>query len=586
MTKYEYFDKYTQPIPLPVRKIIGREKEVNSILAALKRPEVSNVMLLGPAGSGKTSIVSELSRIDKRKYFEVNLSAMAVGDGATDGSKEMGHRMKQVIEDVIRYQRDTKDAVVLFIDEFHQLARLSGSAIDAIKPILAESGKRDIRIIAATTYDEYVEFIQSDQALDDRLQRISVVPPNKATIISILKDMVKTHVGTPVDDSVYEYIVDYSERYMPSRFQPRKSILILDSMIGWHKAFFEVPIDKKLLDKVIYENTRINANWNMNVPTIRNYLYDRIIDQSFAIESILKRLHISLANIGDDTKPQGTFLFTGSTGVGKTEMAKALATCIFGSEKALIRFDMSEYVHLDSVDLFREQLTDKVWQNPYAIILLDEIEKAHSAVRTLLLQVLDDARLSNRFGREVTFVNSYILLTTNEASEVYKSVAQYDTSTVNDGLKDYNKVIRKSLIDGGKFAPELLNRLDRFIPFKPLTEDSYRRIAKKRLGELQDVVKRKHNINVYYDDEVVRYLTKEHLDTSTDAGGGRGIKRRIDDEITAKIAYFLNTFPNEKNIAINIKGDMSADNKLDRIGTASIVVGTFAGIKKGVNDYA
>lgn len=576
--EYKYLKKYAKGIDKPIRKVVGREQEVRSILAAMLRPELSNVLLLGNAGAGKTAIISELARIDKREYFEVDLSRMVESTASSNGEKELGMRLSLLVKDVVQYERENKKEIVLFIDEFHQLVQLSPSAAESIKPILAKSGQLGIRIIAATTYDEFTEHIQKNQPLLERLQRINIQAPPREVVLDILKSIADKNKCS-VDSSIFENIYDYTERYLPSQSQPRKSILILDGMIGWHKAFNE-SFNKKLLDKVIFEATGINSNWDLEMENMKEYLMYRVLDQDFAIESIIKRLHISVADLNETSKPQGSFLFTGSTGVGKTELAKALASCLFGSENSLLRFDMSEFSNENSVEVFREQLSDRVWQKPYSVILLDEIEKAHPTVVKLLLQVLDDARISNRFGKEVTFQNAYVLITTNVASEVYSSALDYADND-DKGLESYNRVIQKALLNSPVFSPELINRVDMIIPFKPLSRESLMKIAKKRIGELRNLIARKHNIVVHFDELIINYLILENLDTSTNGGGGRSIKRRIDDEITSKLAEFLNLYPSIRNVSVMVEGKMRSTDKKERTGNARIIVGSFNGISRG-----
>lgn len=302
--------------------------------------------------------------------------------------------------------------------------------------------------------------------------------------------------------------------------------------------------------------------------------------QDLAIRMLMARLNVSLANLTDDTKPQGSFLFSGATGVGKTELAKALAFCLFGSERSMIRFDMSEYAEENMLSVFRERLTEKVWANPYSVILLDEIEKGHSSVTRLLLQVLDDARLSNRHGREVVFNNAYIILTTNVGQEAFETIAKINRDEHDEDLTEYMDVIIKALRSADGFPPELINRFDTIVPFNPLNENSRRTIAKIQLKKLYDTIYRKHGIEIHYSTDVIKYLIDENGDNKTIAGGGRGVKRLIERDITAPVASFINANPNVKHIGITTSGYARVDDKTRLRSEMRIEVGQYKSVPK------
>lgn len=574
---YPNLAKFAVQMFPPSRPIINREREIRSIKANLMRPEISNVILLGPAGTGKTSIVAEMTREDKENiYLEIDLARMGA-----DGENQMASRLKGLADEVATYQNERLvelevvkvPSLILFMDEFHQLIQLSAPAVEAIKPLLAKSGARNIRIITATTFEEYQQYVQSNEALNQRLQRINITPPNKETILLILKSLVARSMPTSyrIDPTIYEHIVDYAERYLPSQSQPRKSIFMLDAMIGWHLAFGD-RLDRKLLNKVVYESTGINANFEVDVHKITNYLNQRVINQKLAVDSVVHRLNISLADMTDDSKPQGSFLFMGPTGVGKTELAKAMAMSLFGSERSLIRFDMSEYALEDSLDLFRNQLTDRVWENPYSIILLDEVEKADRTITRLLLQVLDDARLSNRHGREVIFSNAYIIATTNVGEAAYANAANYNDK---EDLSEYMDVLLNALISTDSFPSELVNRFDALVPFNSLKEDAIRQIAKIQLQRVVEMAKKKHNVDLFYHKNVIQHLVDEKYDENTRGGGGRGMKRNVENEIITKVAKFINENPEIKALGIASEGEKRSDDKYRLESKSKIIVGQF-----------
>ena len=258
---------------------------------------------------------------------------------------------------------------------------------------------------------------------------------------------------------------------------------------------------------------------------------------------------------------------------------------------------MTEYSDASSLERFRRELTARVWERPFCIVLLDEIEKACSEVTRLLLQVLDDARLMDANNREVSFKNSYIIMTTNAGNEVYKSIAAYldddrkaqKRKMDNDGkvlrqdsttnlFSRYRKLIRTALIgneDGGgaKFPPELYNRIDEVIPFAPLNDETLQKIIERKLKELQLTARKKHGIRVIFDKNIVKYLLYEDADISTDAGGARGIVRKINTDITSEVARCINMNPDYRRyrkVCVMVEGEMMYGNKQKRISEAYI----------------
>lgn len=579
---YPSLNKYAAPVKAPVRNVLGRDVELQSLLASLSRVEVSNPILLGNAGSGKTMIVQQASIVDKNRiYLEVNVAKMAASENGEDGALQMATRIKNLFDEAEQFRKnsisdESTPELVLFIDEFHQIINLSSAATEAIKPALADSATRGIKIIAATTFDEFDQYISSNQALVERLQRINVRELGKDIVVETLKDMAREYnvANLIVDRSIYSDIYDYSNRYIPSNSQPRKSILILDAMIGWYKMY-KTKIDRQLLAKVIYENSGVNVSFNVDGREIENSLNARVISQEYAVKMIGRHLQIAIADLQDKTRPMASFLFTGPTGVGKTEMAKAMANLIFGSERELIRFDMSEYSRPESVDKFREELTSRVWRKPYSIVLIDEIEKADPSTSRLLLQVLDDAKLNDKNNREVSFANSYIIMTTNVGSEVYKNIAQYaQDDNGSGGMFDYVKVIQASLRNSQSFPTELINRIDVPISFQPLSPKTQERILNMKLNRFKDLVKEKHGVTLVIKKNVRDYLIYENLDNDTDSGGARGVVRRMNLELISSTARYINTHPLEKNIAAVIAGDLAYLDKTKRVSQAQIVVGS------------
>lgn len=574
--EYPFLRTYTSPVKQAERPIVGRDVEMDRIMAAMLRPELCNVILLAEAGAGKTALVQgTMLRDEHRYYLEVDLSHM-ISD--LSDPNQMADRLKTLFNETEQYCKKESQEIVLFIDEFHQIVQLSSAAVEVLKPLLADSGTRGIRVIAATTYEEFRKWISPNQPLVERLQRINLEAPSKKMVVQILRGMAKRY---GVDNQFYnnhlfELIYEYTNRYIPANAQPRKSILVLDSMVGWYR-YSKRKLNTKLLADVIYESEGVNVAFRVDATTIKKELDSKVFAQDFATRVIQDRLQICVADLNDTTRPMASFLFTGSSGVGKSEVTKQLAQILFNDSRRLIRFDMTEYANEDSLDLFRKELTAKVWERPYSIVLLDEIEKACAPVTRVLLQVLDDGRLSDENNREVSFINSYIIMTTNAGSEIYRTIGNYDSTDTgsNINLRKYDKLIRESIsttTGGNRFPPELLGRIDTIVPFWPLSQETQVKIVKSKLVKLCEDVRDKHNIKVAILPSVVDYIVKDNLDTDANSGGARAVVSKINSEVVTAVAAYINQYPDDDSIVVDVRGKMAFKDKNKLESDASIVV--------------
>ena len=869
--------------------------------------------------------MADLSRV----YIEIDLAKMIAN---LNDPNEMAAILKSLFDEAAEFVKNEKQELVLFMDEFHQVVQLSKAAVEALKPILADSGTRGLRVIAATTFVEFREHIMPNQPLVERLQRVNVPEPDKNTTVLILRGMAERYgvADQFYDNHVFELIYDYTNRYIPANSQPRKSIIMLDAMVGWHRAY-DKPLGKALLADIIYMSEGINVAFKADASRIKEELDRYVLAQQLASSVIEERLQICVAELNNTGKPMSSFLFTGSTGVGKalpnsveipvfdsylaggvsykrngdvkvgdwvfnrfgvpvevagvfdqgecdvyyvhladgrylpcnlnhlwgvwtsddesnrkgltvystetllnkgvpsfnstdykpeffipasqgvawpersykispyivgafvgdsilkleglflrkgnryavgkaskamglkyrdvvgkaksngfhwmvplalsdaenyedkknikdawdffdsfsnmsdatlerdrripeeymtgsydqrwelvrglfdmqgridpetsslvyrakhftlasdvskllhslgiqnelnfpgdyeiwvdpqscderrfftdrlllekaevayklprkladkrvgiryiekqdyrenmtciyvndpehlyqagnfvvthnTEMAKQLAKVLFDDDRSLLRFDMTEYALDESLDRFRTELTNRIWEKPYSIVLLDEIEKACAPVTRLLLQVLDDGRLVNANNRETSFKNCYIIITTNAGSEVYAKISQYNTSDTGDGsgIQKYMKLIRESIITtagDSKFPPELLGRVNAIVPFQPLSEATMKNIVKMNLNKLKATVKEKHNIELKIDDMVIRYLVEDNMDTQSDSGGARAVMGKLESNVTTEVARFINSHKNIRKMGVYVRGELAADNK-------------------------
>ena len=560
------------------RPLVGRKKEISQLLACMSRPELCNAILLGDAGSGKTALVQGAMEVDKdRAYLEVDLPRMLSN---LANANELAARLKSLFQEVEKFSHSENKEIVLFMDEFHQIVQLSPAAVEVLKPMLADSGTRGIRVIAATTNIEFQEFVSSNQPLVERLQRINITEPDKETVVAILRGMAKKYgvINQFPDDSMFELIYDYTNRYVPANAQPRKSILMLDSMIGWHRLTGR-PMNLKMLSDVIFDTEGVNVSFRVDATTIKQRLDAVVLSQTAATRAIEERLQICAADLNNKDRPMSSFLFAGSTGVGKTETCKQLANILFGDARSFIRMDMTEYAQEDSMNRFRTELTTAVWARPYCVILLDEVEKACGSIIRLLLQVLDDGRLMDRNNREVTFKNAYIVMTTNAGSEVFKTIAQYSVDDTGSGavLKEYNKLIREAIKSrgGNRFPPELLGRVDCLVPFQPLSEQTQMDICNKRLQSLKENVRKIHGLNLELDDKLTKFIVQDGLTTDSDSGGARSIVSLIETEITSKVAAYINAHKDTGSgatLVVQVLGQLASEDKNRLDSSARIVV--------------
>ena len=496
--------------------LVGRENEIQRVIQILGRRRKNNPMLVGDPGVGKSAIVEGIAIkiaigdippvLANKRLISLDLGSIVAG---TKYRGDFEKRLKAIINEVAQ-----NPDVILFIDEFHTIVGAGGAsgsldAANMLKPALARG---EIQCIGATTMDEFRKNVEKDGALDRRFQKIVVERTDIAQTISIahrLKTNYEKHHNVLYTDEAIEACVRMSERYITDRCLPDKAIDVMDetgSMVRLKNPDKTAQVTAEDVAAMISKMTgipsgRVAENEGTKLMKMGEKLRGRIIGQDEAIDKVVRAIQRGRAGIKDPNKPIGTFIFFGQTGVGKTQLAKSLAEYLFDSEENMIRLDMSEYMEKFNVSRligappgyvgFEEggQLSERVRRKPYCVVLLDEIEKAHPDVFNLLLQVMDEGRLTDSTGRTVSFRNTILIMTSNVGSrelDEYGSGVGFSTSKKN--VQGNRKSVLEKAVKKA-FPPEFINRVDEQIFFNPLTKEDIGHIIDIELKGLKKRVK-------------------------------------------------------------------------------------------------
>lgn len=557
--KTPYLDQYTDNLTAKVTKklddyqVYGRNKEVQSVIISLLRRTKNNPILVGEAGVGKTAIVEGLTLAILRGQVPEPLKGLTVrslelSSLMSEDDEGFIAKFKKIIEEMVA----TRGHNLLFVDEFHTIigaGSQNGQALDAgnvIKPVLARG---DIQLIGATTLDEFHEYIETDRALERRMQPVMVEEPTipqAITIIEQAKVIYEKFHGIQISSDAVHQAIRLSVRYLTDRFLPDKAFDLIDeaatiaSTEGKSKVT-EKDIAQVLKDKTGIPVTTILKGDQERLEGFKEKLMNRVKGQEDAIEAVVDAVTIAQAGLQNEKRPLASFLFLGPTGVGKTELAKAIAEALFDDEAAMIRFDMSEYKQKEDVTKLignratriKGQLTEGVKQKPYCVLLLDEIEKAHSEVMDLFLQVLDDGRLTDSSGRLISFKNTIVIMTTNIGAK--KIINKWELKGNFKDLTDRDRKQFEKSMDSelqNEFRPEFLNRIENKLIFNLLERDVIEKIAEKNLSEIADRMKRQ-NLTLSYEPSLIQYLS----DVGTDVkNGARPLERLMKRKVLAPIS--------------------------------------------------
>ena len=555
-----------------IDRLIGRTVEVDRLAQILCRRTKNNPLLVGDPGVGKTAIVEGLALkifnnevpqvLKSHVIFSLDMGTLIAG---TRYRGDFEERLKLIIKEIEKNKN-----YILFIDEIHTLVgagSTSGSSMDAsnmLKPAL-QAG--NIRCIGSTTYNEYRLFFEKDRALQRRFQKIDVPEPTIDEAYKIMYGIrskyEKFHNVKFTDDAI-KASVDLSSKYIGNKKLPDKSIDIIDEL-GSSEVLKSENQRKKILDiedieRIVSQITKIpekniSVNDRMYLKDLDKNLKRVIFGQDLAIDSLVSSIKLSRSGLRDSNRTIGNYMFSGQTGVGKTELAKQLAK-VLGIE--LIRFDMSEYMERHSVSKLIGAppgyvgfdqgglLSEKVDKNPYAVLLIDEIEKAHPDVYNILLQIMDYGKLTDQNGKKIDFRNIILIMTTNAGAEdLQKSQIGFNKSINKDGdLESINKI----------FSPEFRNRLDSIVQFNVLNKDTVKKIVEKFVIELETQLGER-DVIINLTDKASNLISKLGFDEKM---GARPLNRVIDEKIKKPLADELihGKLVNGGHVLVDAKNDI------------------------------
>lgn len=561
--QYELLNKYLYPMSPLRTPLIGQDDLLFSMESALYKKSMSNIILIGEAGQGKSALAQYFAQKNKDVLvmYEVSLATL------NGENKSLATRLKRLLDELIDFKSHApanhKD-IVLFFDEIHQLTEYSSEVVGAIKPKLARGAEYGIHIIGATTNMEYIKFIKPDPALTTRFQLINIPEYSRDTLFEILKSQLPEYKipETPNNLAMLYDILDYANLAMPADSEPRKSLDILDTMYGRIRASRHrnqpIKFDRDLLSDVIYEKSWYRINFNIDATNMFENISKRVYDQTAAVSILSDYAFASILNIQNKHRPRGSFLFVGPTGVGKTELAKTFKNVLFGTDTRIARYDMGEYSTKDSVKLFQSRLTDSALAIGTPVILLDEIEKAHPDISTLLYAVLDEAKMSDSYGREISFANHFIIMTTNigEDSLGNYSDRNFKTEDLAETIKQMEKTISEDLKNAVNFPQAFLGRISAIIPFIPLTQETLRKIAIRSLQDMQSRIELAQPIKLHLETQaLLNFILNEKADLDSSAGGARQIDKIIEQQIRNKIAKPIVLNPKLNRFHITMAGD-------------------------------
>ncbi|MFC1517076.1 ATP-dependent Clp protease ATP-binding subunit [Candidatus Margulisiibacteriota bacterium] len=560
--------------------VIGRSKELERIIQILSRRTKNNPVLTGEAGVGKTAIVEALAqhiikkdvpkKLQNKRLVNLDLGLLVAG---TKYRGEFEERVKKVMEEI----KKNKD-VVLFIDELHTIigtGSTEGSldVANMFKPALARG---ELQCIGATTLNEYRKHIEGDAALERRFQSVMVDPPSLEETVKILmgiRQRYEQYHDVKISDNALEAATNLSNRYISDRQLPDKAVDLMDEaasrviLQGKKKEVTEEDIAEIVASWTGVPITQLSQSETQRLIQIEETLQKRVVGQEDAIKALARAIKRAKAGLRDPKRPIGSFIFLGPSGVGKTELAKALAEFLFGDENNIVRIDMSEYTEKHTTSRLvgsppgyvgydeGGQLTEPVRRKPYSIVLFDEIEKASPEVINLLLQILEDGRLTDSTGRKVNFKNTVVIMTSNVGSKLIEKEAGFGfVADANKDIVAYDKMKEKVLNElKREFTPEFLNRIDDTIIFKALTKDNMKDICVIMLRDLNKRLSEK-NLTLSISDSVKDFLVdKGYIENQGARPLRQTLQRLLEDSLADKL--LTGDIKEGEHVQASVKGD-------------------------------
>jgi len=531
-------------------RVYGRNREIEETERILAKTSQNNVLLIGDHGIGRKTIVKGfatkivqgkvLVSLRYQQIFQVDTGALLSGSAS---SGEVAERVKKVFNEAVR-----SGNIILFFDNFHALvSRTDGIGQVNTSEIILPYLEAGVKVIGATTLADYHKNIEANPGVAAAFNRIEVKEPNQIETVEILQEMIPMVEGRDGVFWPYQAVketVRVADRYIHNEPFPQKAIEIVDEVSVEVAKRGEKIVHAKIIDELISKKLEVpvaqaEGEEAKKLLNLEAFLHKRIIGQDEAVKAVSDAMRRARSGIQSKERPIGNFLFLGPTGVGKTEASKALAEAYFGSEKSMTRVDMSEFQEQSSIYRLigsppaagaegeKGQLTTAVADNPFCLILLDEIEKAHKDIITLFLQVFDDGRLTDGTGKTIDFTNAIIIATSNAGSELIRQNLQKNI---------HGQEMKKSLLDylqkQGIFRPEFLNRFDAVVDFHPLSEVQIRQVAELMLKSLAARMAEKE-ITVQFTPKAVDKLARAGFDP---VYGARPMRRAIQDKVENMLA--------------------------------------------------
>ena len=541
--------------------VIGRDEEIRRSVQILSRRSKNNPVLIGEPGVGKTAVAEGIATyiagsdapdsMAGKRLVALDLPALLAG---TKYRGDFEKRVKAVLKDVKK-----AGDVILFIDEMHTMigAGSAEGAIDAANILKPALGRGEVQIIGATTPEEYRRHIEKDAALERRFQPVKIAEPSRSDSLKMLgavRQGLEKHHGVKISDAALTAAVDLSARYINDRFLPDKAIDLADEAAAHIRVSGGGLVTAEDIAGVVSLWTGIpvanlSADETKRLCNMESILHRRVIGQNEAVTAVSRAIRRGRVGLSDPNRPIGSFLFLGPTGVGKTELCRALAEAVFGESEAMIRLDMSEYMEKHAVSKLigsppgyvgyedGGQLTERVRRKPWSVVLFDKIEKAHEDVWGILLQIMDDGRLTDSAGRVVSFRNTIIVMTSNVGAKSISDGRPRMGFTPDGG--DEAQLMRARINEELRrtFKPEFLNRIDETIVFRRLSRAEIRSIAERMLLTVAERFKAL-GMTLSVPDQVVDFLAERGYDEKY---GARPLRRAIRSMIEDKAAELMLT---------------------------------------------